>query len=203
MSQFHSYSPKDGHGLPHNPFKALISPRPIAWISTVSPDGGYNLAPYSFFGAFSETPPIIGFSSLGWKDSVRNIEASGEFVHNLATRNVVSEMVETSAPMPYEHSEFERAGLTPIASEMVAPPRVGEASGAFECKLIELKQLHDAAGEKTDNYFVLGEVVRIHIAHDVIEEGLVDERKLGLVSRLGYLSYLSVSDLFEMHRPKK
>src|SRR5262245_52108109 len=124
MSEHHFYEPRHGHGLPHDPFKAIVAPRPIGWISTVDVDGRPNLAPYSFFNAFCESPPMVGFSSGGRKDSQRNAEATGEFVFNLATRRQAEAMNLTSAPLPVGVSEFDAAGLTALPSRLVRPPRV-------------------------------------------------------------------------------
>ncbi len=202
VAKFHSYSPQDGHGLKHSPFKALIAPRPIGWISSVSATGAVNLAPYSFFNAFCELPPIIGFCSYGRKDSLNNIEATGEFVHNVVGGDLASVMNQTSGNYPHGISEMDEVGLEAIASDIVAPPRVAGAPAAMECKLIEIKQLQDAAGTKAECYLVLGEVVRIHIDTAFLKDGLVDEAALAAVSRLGYFSFSRVDNLFSMTRPK-
>src|SRR6478672_11479399 len=136
MSEFHFYEPKAGHRLPHDPFKAIVAPRPIGWLSTVDAEGRMNLAPYSFFNAFCDDPPIVGFSSTGRKDSQRNIEATGEFVANLATMRHAQAMNMTSAPVPHEVNEMELAGLTPAPSRLVKPPRVADAPAALECRLL-------------------------------------------------------------------
>src|SRR5947209_7405896 len=132
MSEFHFYEPRLGHGLPHDPFKAIVAPRPIGWISSLSPQGGINLAPYSFFNAFCEKPPIVGFSSGGKKDSQRNIEATGEFVANLVTRKHALAMNLTSAPVPHGVDEMELAGLAAAPCRLVRPPRVADAPAALE-----------------------------------------------------------------------
>ena len=123
-ADIHTYEPRLGHGLPHDPFNAIVGPRPIGWISTQSATGALNLAPYSFFTAFNYVPPIVGFASIGAKDTLRNIEATGEFVWNLATHDLADAMNQSCAAVPPEVSEFELAGLTPLASEKVRPPRV-------------------------------------------------------------------------------
>src|SRR6185312_2406434 len=143
MSDFHFYEPRRGHGLPHDPFKAIVAPRPIGWISSIDSTGRVNLAPYSFFNAFCEAPPIIGFSSGGRKDSQRNAEETGEFVFNLATRRQAEAMNRTSAPLPHGVSEFEVAGLTAAASRLVKPPRVADAPAALECKLVLVLPIKD------------------------------------------------------------
>ena len=129
MPDFHFYEPRQGHGLPHDPFKAIVAPRPIGWISSMDEQGRVNLAPYSFFNAFSESPPIIGFSSGGRKDSQRNIEATGEFVANLAMRKHAEAMNRTSAPVPHGINEMEVAGLAAAPSILVKPPARGRRSG--------------------------------------------------------------------------
>src|SRR3954468_1049372 len=126
MSETHFYEPRHGHGLPHDPFKAIVAPRPIGWISTVDAEGRVNLAPYSFFNAFCEAPPIVGFSSGGRKDSQRNAEATGEFVVNLAARRHAEAMNRTSAPLPHGVSEMEVAGLAAAPCRLVKPPRVAD-----------------------------------------------------------------------------
>ena len=147
----HFYEPRLGHGLPHDPFNAIVGPRPIGWISTRSAQGGLNAAPYSFFNAFNYTPPIVGFASIGYKDSVRNIEQTGEFVWNLVTRPLAEAMNQTCAAVPPEVSEFDLAGLTPVASRLVAPPRIAESPVSFECKLTQLLQLQDISGQQAAN----------------------------------------------------
>ena len=143
---FHYYEPRHGHGLPHDPFNAIVGPRPIGWISTRDTDGRLNLAPYSFFNAFNYTPPIVGFSSIGYKDTVRNVEATGEFVWNLTTRALVEPMNATCASVPPDIDEFELAGLTPVPSTVVGVPRVGESPVAFECRVIDVRRLQTADG---------------------------------------------------------
>ena len=145
-ASIHFYEPAQGHGLPHDPFNAIVGPRPIGWISSRSSEGSLNLAPYSFFNGFNYTPPIVGFASVGWKDSVENIQATGEFVWNLATRPLAEAMNASSAAVGPEVDEFALAGLTPAASRLVAAPRVAESPVSFECKLC-LLYTSDAADE--------------------------------------------------------
>ena len=171
---FHFYEPHLGHGLPHDPFNAIVGPRPIGWISTQDADGRRNLAPYSFFNAFNYIPPLIGFASTGWKDSLRNIDATGEFVWNLATRPLAQAMNATSATVPPHTDEFVLAGLTPAPSRRVAPARVGESPVSFECKLTQMLQLQDVAGRKIESWLVLGEVVAVHIAKSLLRDGVYD-----------------------------
>lgn len=199
---FHSYSPTAGHGLKHNPFKALISPRPIGWISSRSGDGVSNLAPYSFFNALSEDPPLLAFSSSGRKDSLRNIEETGEFVHNVAGQALVDQMNATSAPYSADLSEIEATGLATLPGEDVDALRLADAPAAFECKLVEIKQLEDRKGAKINNYLIIGEVVRVHIQQGLIKDGMIDEAAVAAVGRLGYFNYASVKDIFALARPK-
>ena len=171
MTAIHSYDPKVGHGLRHDPLNAIVAPRPIGWISTVSARGVRNLAPYSFFNAFNYRPPIIGFSSTSWKDSVRNIEETGQFVWNLATRPLAQAVNVSSAAVAEDVDEFDLAGLTPAASIRVAPPRVAESPVAFECRLTQLIRLTDAEGAPVDAWLTLGEVVMVHIDQALLVDG--------------------------------
>lgn len=191
----HYYEPAHGHGLSHDPFYAIVAPRPIGWISSQDADGRRNLAPYSFFNAFNYSPPLIGFASTGWKDSVRNIAATGEFVWNLATRPLAQAMNASSATVPPEVDEFSLSGLTPVPSRLVAPPRVGESPVSFECKLTQLIQLQDKEHRKIDSWFVMGEVVAVHIAKSVLREGIYDTAAARPILRAG-----GRSDYFEIGR---
>ncbi|PKO61715.1 MAG: Asp/Glu/hydantoin racemase [Betaproteobacteria bacterium HGW-Betaproteobacteria-18] len=200
----HFYEPRLGHGLPHDPFNAIVGPRPIGWISTRSAQGVLNAAPYSFFTAFNYTPPIVGFASIGYKDSVRNIAQTGEFVWNLVTRPLAEAMNQTCAAVAPEVNEFELAGLTPLASRLVAPPRIAESPVAFECKLTQLLQLQDARGHKLQTWLVLGEVVAVHIAKRLLVNGIYDTARADHVLRGGGpADYFSVGpeQLFRMFRP--
>jgi flavin reductase (DIM6/NTAB) family NADH-FMN oxidoreductase RutF len=202
MSDTHFYEPRHGHGLPHDPFKAIVAPRPIGWISTVDAAGRPNLAPYSFFNAFCEAPPIVGFSSGGRKDSQRNAEATGEFVVNLATRRQAEALNRTSAPLPPGVSEFEAAGLAAAPSRLVRPPRVAEAPAALECKVVLVLPLKDLDGRPTASTLVLGQVVGVHIARAFLEGGVFDLVAAGTIARCGYRGdYTQVTSLFEMPRP--
>ena len=201
----HFYEPKNGHGLPHDPFNAIVGPRPIGWISTRSAAGALNLAPYSFFNAFNYTPPIVGFSSIGYKDTVRNIEATGEFVWNLTTRSLAEQMNQTCAAVAPDTSEFELAGLTPAPSRLMAVPRVLESPVSFECRLTQILQLQGLDGEKVPSWLVLGEVVAIHIAQSQLKDGVYDTANAGHILRAGGpADYFTVGpeQLFKMHRPR-
>jgi flavin reductase (DIM6/NTAB) family NADH-FMN oxidoreductase RutF len=163
MTDLHSYDPRDGSGLKHDPIAAILGPRPIGWISTLSVQGVANLAPYSFFNVFNYRPPIVAFSSVGFKDTVRNAQATGEFVYNLATRALAEQVNASSAEAGPDVSEFDLVGLARRPSVRVAPPAVAESPVAMECKVIEVKQLHDTRGTVLDTWMVLAEVVQVHI----------------------------------------
>jgi flavin reductase (DIM6/NTAB) family NADH-FMN oxidoreductase RutF len=205
MTTFHVYEPRDGHGLAHDPLNSIVAPRPIGWISTLSSAGIRNLAPYSFFNLFNYKPPIIGFCSIGWKDSVDNVQSTGEFVWNLVTRPLAEAMNASSAAVPASHDEFELAGLTPIASRLLKAPRVAESPVSFECRMSQLLRLTDSHGTATDAWLVLGEVVAIHIRHDLIRDGLYDTAAAEPIMRGGgpadYFS-LAPGSKFQMWRPK-
>lgn len=191
---------ENNHGLPHDPFKALIAPRPIGWISSLDPDGVVNLAPYSFFNAVSDRPPFVMFSSSVRKDSVRNIEATGEFVCSLATYELKDQMNQTSAMVGPEVDEMALAGLTPAPCKLVKPPRVAESPAAFECKYYKTLSLPGLDGSE-GNLVVIGEVIGIHIDDDAIKNGRVDTAKLRPIARLGYMDYAVVDAVFSMDRP--
>ena len=201
---FHFYEPAAGHGLPHDPFNALVAPRPIGWISSVAADGTYNLAPYSFFNAFNYTPPIVGFASVGYKDSVANIEATGEFGWNLATRDLAEPMNESCAAVDASVDEFELAGLTPAASRVISAPRVAEAPVSFECRVSQVLRLTGADGGQTDTWMVFGEVVGVYIAKHLLVDGIYDTAAAHPILRAGgpadYFD-ISADQRFQMHRP--
>ncbi len=199
------YEPAHGHGLPHDPFNAIIGPRPIGWVSSRGADGSVNLAPYSFFNAFNYIPPIIGFSSTSAKDSLRNAQETGEFVWNLATRDLAEQMNTTCAGAPYGTSEFVLAGLTPVASRLVNVPRVAESPVNFECKVSDIVQLRGHAGDLVQAWLVLGEVVAVHIARHLLRDGVFDTFGAGVILRAGGPSaYAEISPAarFDMSRPR-
>lgn len=201
----HSYEPAKGHGLKHDPFNAIVGPRPIGWISSCSSDGALNLAPYSFFNGFNYVPPIIGFSSIGYKDTLRNAEATGEFVWNLATRPLAEAMNITCSAVAPEVNEFELAGLTPAASMLVAAPRVVESPVAFECKVTQILRLKGANQVEIDTWMVFGEVVAVHIDDSLIEDGVYQTAKAAPILRGGGpADYFSIGpdQLFQMYRPR-
>jgi flavin reductase (DIM6/NTAB) family NADH-FMN oxidoreductase RutF len=198
----HFYDPASGHGLRHDPFKAIVAPRPIGWISSRAPDGRLNLAPYSFFGAFASFPPIIGFCSEGYKDSIRNIEATGEFAWNLATKPLAEQMNRSSAPVGPEVDEFELSGLTPAPGRNIAVPHVAEAPASLECRLLQIVRLHTLDGKPMDNYLALGQVVGVHIQKAFLKDGLFDTQAAQPIMRAGYRGdYAEIGAMFEMFRP--
>ncbi len=199
----HIYEPLHGHGLKHDPFNAIVGPRPIGWISTVDKAGLANLAPYSFFNAFNYYPPVIGFSTIGWKDTVANVADTGEFCWSLATKALAQEMNLTCAPAPAEIDEFDVAGLTRAASLRVAPPRVLESPVNFECKLTQLIQLERLGGEKVGTWLILGEVVTVHIDRAYLKDGLYDTAAAHPIlraGRLGDYAEITPEAMFEMPR---
>jgi flavin reductase (DIM6/NTAB) family NADH-FMN oxidoreductase RutF len=201
----HFYEPRLGHGLAHDPFNAIVGPRPIGWISTRNAQGALNLAPYSFFNAFNYVPPIVGFSSIGHKDTVRNVEATGEFVWNLVTRPLAEAMNQTCAAVGPEVDEFALAGLTPVASRLVAPPRVLESPVSFECCCTQIVQLQTAAGSTVPSWLVLGEVVGVHIDTSLLVDGVYDTAAAGHVLRGGGQGdYFTIGpeQLFRLFRPQ-
>jgi flavin reductase (DIM6/NTAB) family NADH-FMN oxidoreductase RutF len=202
---FYYYEPGRGHGLPHDPFNAIIAPRPIGWISSRAADGRLNLAPYSFFNAFNYRPPIIGFASAGRKDSVRNIGETREFGWSLATRPLAEQMNATSATVAPEVDEFELAGVTPVASRLITAPRVAESPVSFECRVTQIVQLQSADGVKVNTWLVLGEVVGVHIARALLKDGVYQTAAARPILRGGGpADYFEISQdlLFRMMRPQ-
>jgi len=205
QANFYTYYPSEGHGLKHDPFNAIIGPRPIGWIASIDPNGTRNLAPYSFFNAFNYTPPIIGFCSVGYKDSVRNVQQTGEFVWNLATRPLAEAMNSTSASVPPDVDEFILAHLTPVPSVKVKPPRVAESPVAMECKLAEIVQLKTASGASLQSWLVLGEVIAVHIDSSLLKDGIYDTAAAHPILRAGGsggYAEISAASMFQMPRPK-
>ncbi|GGD84467.1 flavin reductase family protein [Caballeronia grimmiae] len=198
----HFYDPSEGHGLPHDPFKAIVAPRVIGWISSRDADGSVNLAPYSFFGAFATFPYVIGFSSEGRKDSISNIEATGEFVWNMSTRPLAERMNRTSAPVARGIDEFELAGLTKAPGRNVGVPHVAESPAALECRLLQVVRLHDLDGQPMDNWLALGQVVGVHIRSEYLKDGLFDTAAARPIMRAGYRAdYAEIGEMFQMLRP--
>lgn len=197
------YKPEDGHGLPHNPFNAIVSPRPIGWISTRGADGSENLAPYSFFNAVAYVPPQVMFASTSskpdrgdTKDSVSNIRDTGVFCVNVVEYAMRDVMNVSSGPWPREVDEFEKAGVERVACETIACSRVANAPANLECKLTQIVRLEGAA-----NFAVFGEVAGIHLRDDCLVEGMFDVTTFNPLARLGYRDYTKVSELFSLKRP--
>ncbi len=190
------------HGLPHDPFKAIVAPRPIGWISACDAKGAVNLAPYSFFNAFSSRPPIIGFASEGRKDSVAFVAETREFVCNLVTYALRDAMNATSAPLPRGESEFDYAGLETAPSRLIKAPRVKASPVALECRLVDIIALKDSDGKDANSFLVLGHVVGVHIDEAYIKDGRFDLVAAGTIARCGYSDYTVADDLFSITRPK-
>jgi flavin reductase (DIM6/NTAB) family NADH-FMN oxidoreductase RutF len=189
------YRPKDGHGLPHNPFNAIVSPRPIGWLSTTGPFGD-NLAPYSFFNAVAYTPPQVMFASTGVKDSLLNIRETGIFCVNIVEESMLATMNETSAFVPRDRDEFALAGLPKIACETIPCPRVAGTPAALECTVVQ-----EIALRGRDNFMVIGEVTGIHLRDDCLVAGRFDVTRFRPVARMGYLDYTIVREVIEVPRP--
>jgi flavin reductase (DIM6/NTAB) family NADH-FMN oxidoreductase RutF len=197
------------HGLKFDPFKALMAPRPIGWISTISPEGIHNLAPYSFFNAVSDSPPVVMFSSVGMKDSLRNIEANGEFTCSIATYDLREQMNLSSAPVLHGVNEFALAGLTAAPGALVKSARVGESPAAFECRHWKTIELPDFSTPNTrrppkdKKYVVFGLVVGIFIDERVVKDGLIDTAAMQPLARMGYMDYAYVTreNTFTLNRP--
>lgn len=202
-TQYHSYATKDGHGLPHDPFKAIIAPRPIGWISSQDSSGGVNLAPYSFFNAVNAAPPIIAFSSIGYKDTVKNCEQTGEFCWNLVSRTMVQAMNESSASVAPTEDEFIRAGLSKKKSDYVAPPQVAGCPATMECKVTQILQLQDIAGQLCESWVVFGQVVAVHIDKEYLHDGVFQTAKAQPAMRAGGLGdYFYANDDVGFYLPR-
>ena len=189
------------HGLEFNPIKAIVAPRPIGWISTVSAQGEVNLAPYSYFNLLAAAPPIVMFSSEGWKDSVAFVSETGEFVCNLVSYELRMQMNETSGGFARGTNEFEQAGLEMAESVLVKPPRIRRSPAALECKLVEVRQVRRADSTPLDVWQVVGEVVGVHIDDEYIEDGKFNMLAAKTVARCGYLDYIAAEQTFSFPRP--
>jgi flavin reductase (DIM6/NTAB) family NADH-FMN oxidoreductase RutF len=196
------YDPRtQKHGLRHSPVTALVVPRPIGWITTVSSAGIVNLAPYSFFNLVSGYPPWAIFASAPRKHSQINAEATGEFVFNLATWDLREQMNATSAEFPQGVSEPQAVGLDMVPSRAVKPPRVARTPVALECKYFKTVELIGSDGRPNRSAIVIGEVVGIYIDDAVIIDGMIDITRMRPIARLGYMDYCVVDDFFTMARP--
>ena len=203
-NSIHTYEPKNGHGLAHDPFNAIVGPRPIGWISSKGATGLVNLAPYSFFNGFNYIPLIIGFSSNGHKDTLRNIQETKVFVWNLVTRPLSEQMNQTCAPVPPDVNEFELAGLTQLPSTLIDVPRVAESPVTFECRCTQIHQLLKADGQPINSWMVFGEVVAVHIDHSLLVDGVYKTSKAQHIVRGGGPGdYFNIGEeqLFQLFRP--
>ena len=192
---------KNDHGLPRDPFKAIVAPRPIGWITSMSAKGEINLAPYSFFNAVSDEPPIVLFSSEGPKDSLVFVEETKEFVCSLATFDLRAAVVATSAQFPRGVNEMEQAGLAPAPCRLVRPPRVAASPCALECKLLQIIDLRGLDGAPSHRHVAFGQVVGIHIDDRYIKDGRLDTAAMGPIARCGYADYSVVDKVFAIARP--
>lgn len=190
------------HGLKHDPFKAIVAPRPIGWIGTRGLDGSRNLSPYSFFNIVADRPKIVMFAAGRGKDSPRNAAETGEFTVSLVSMDLVRPMNESSIAVPYGTDEFAIAGLTPVKGRIVDAPYVGEAHAVLECRVTQVVQPRSVDGEPADTDITFGQVLGIHIDEAYIRDGRLDMAALKPVGRLGYMDYAEAGDVFEMFRPR-
>ena len=194
---------KNDHGLPRDPFKAIVVPRPIGWLPSISARGEINLAPYSFFNAVSEQPPMVMFSSGGRKDTIAFVEETKEFVCNFANF-ALREAVSTSGmAFPRGVNEMIEAGLAPAPSRLVRPPRVAASPCALECKLLRIVDLTDRDGRTSQRYVVFGQVVGVYIDDRFIKDGRLDTAAMQPIARCGYDDYAVVDEVFPMARPRR
>lgn len=202
------YRPADGHGLPHDPFKAIVTPRPIGWISSLDAEGRTNLAPYSFFNGCGDAPPLVMFSQTGRKsrpepvkDSIANIRATGEFACNIVSAKLKDAMNLSSGTYQPGVDEFEVAGLTKAPGKAIAVPHVAEAPAVLECALVKIIDDLPSWRDHAFNIVVIGEVVGVHIREECLRDGRFDVLTYNPVARLGYMDYTTVTDVWEMFRP--
>ena len=196
----HFYRPSEGHRLPHDPFNSIVAPRPIGWIGTLDADGRRNLAPYSFFNALNYKPPLIGFSSNAWKDTVANCRATGEFTWNLVTRDLAEQMNASSTTERVD--EFDAAGLAAADSSEIAAPRVAASPVNFECRVTQIIDLQTAAGEPSGSWFTVGEVVGVHLDESLLVNGIFDTAAAAPVLRGGGpTTYFGIDHRFDLRRP--
>jgi flavin reductase (DIM6/NTAB) family NADH-FMN oxidoreductase RutF len=196
------YDPRsEPHGLARDPTTSLVVPRPIGWITTISPAGVVNLAPYSFFNLIAGKPPFVMFASHPRKHSQHNAETGGEFVANLATYALREEVNATSATLEESQSEPHAVGLEMVPSRFVKPPRVARSPVAIECKYLQTVRLTRSSGETTNSSVIIGEVVNFHIDDAVIVDGMIDIERMRPIARLGYMDYCVVDNVFTMLRP--
>jgi flavin reductase (DIM6/NTAB) family NADH-FMN oxidoreductase RutF len=199
---FYEPEKRDRTLLPYDPFKAIVAPRPIGWITSMSRKGEVNLAPYSFFNGVNSRPNLVMFGSEGFKDSVAFIEETREFVCSLATWDLRNEMNATAAPMARGVNEMERAGLAPAPCRIVKPPRVAASPCALECKLVNIVAMQTHDGQPVDCHVVFGQVVGVHIDDRYVVDGLLDTAAMKPIARCGYDQYAVVDSVFSMVRPE-
>lgn len=203
MADWHSFDPAIGHGLKYDPMKAIVAPRPIAWVASVSAEGVHNLAPYSFFNLISAKPPLLMISSEGNKDSVTNISATGEFSVNLVTQDNMAKMNHSSASVAPDVDEFQLAEVDWLASDVIKARRVANTPVSMECKLIEIKALQDVHGQALNTAMIIAQIVRVHVRQDCIKDGLFDLVAAKVVARAGYRGdYVPVERTMELLRPR-
>lgn len=194
MNTFHSYDPSVGHGLPHDPLKSIVAPRPIGWISTRTASGSANLAPYSFFNLASSRPPLVMFSSEGRKDTLSNIEENGEFCCNLVSFDLATKMAVTGCEFAKDIDEFSVACIESTPCDLIKVRRVSESPAALECRTIETRQLTDLNLRKIDVYLVIGQVVKVHIRREFLKNGRFEMASARPVARAGYRADYIVAD---------
>jgi len=200
------YKTGEPHGLPHDPFKSCVAPRPIAWVTSMHPNGTINLAPFSFFNALSSDPPMVMIAFTGYhahggeKDTLYNIKASGEFVVNMVPLELRDAMNLTSGPHPHEVNELELAGLSAEPAALVRPPRVREAPIHLECEFFQEIVLPCTLANSI-NSTIIGRVLGVHIRDEVLRDGLIDLDRIKPLARLGYQEYTAVDNIFKMSRP--
>lgn len=195
------YEPRNGHGLPHDPLKAIVAPRPIGWLSTLDAQGRANLAPYSFFNMVQTRPPMVMFGSDGLKHSAANAIATGEFVFNLVTRPLFDAMNASATALDEGESEFAAAGLEPTPCRLVRAPRVAASPASLECRVVGHGELRDVDGKATGGVYVIGQVVGVHIDEGCLRGGTFDMVAARTVARCGYRDYTEVTELFSALRP--
>ena len=195
------YTTDGPHGLPYNPFKAIVAPRPIGWISSRGADGTVNLAPYSYFNAVHDTPPMVVFSSQGWKDTIQNVTETGQFVCNYCSASMKDAMNASSGPVPRGTSEFDVAGLERVASQTVDVPRVGGTPAALECVAVGIVPLKTADGAEVGSHVVIGHVTGVFIDDAFIKDGRFDAEAADPIMRMGYRDYSGLGPMFELARP--
>lgn len=203
------YRPRDGHGLPHDPFKAIVVPRPIGWVSTLDAEGRANLAPYSFFNGCGDHPPLVMFAQSGRKtreegekDSIANIRATAEFACSVVSRALKDAMNASTASFPAGVDEFEKAGLTKGEGRAIRAPHVAEAPAALECRMVRIIDDLPTAREGLLNIVVIGEVVGVHIRDEALKDGMLDVLSYNPVARMGYKDYTTVENRWQMERPR-